>query len=146
MKALLFSVFTLAGLPLLAQTSTTTTSSTSSTTTTPSQVQAPPSQSAMMAEVMSTLTPTEKNQLMTARQKALTDNPELQTKGMDLMQKGMALQSGTATDADKQAFRTEATAYGAEVRTAMVKADPAVGPILQKVEAQEVKMRAEYGH
>jgi hypothetical protein len=99
-----------------------------------------------MEQVMSVLTPAEKTQLSAAREKALTDNPNLQTEAMDLMQKGMALQGGTATDADKESFRAAATAYGAKVRAAMVKADPTVEPILAKVEAEEAKLRAEYAH
>ena len=144
MKALLLSAFTLATLPLLAQTSTTTSSTTTTTGTPPPAAAAPPSQGAMLAQVMSVLTPAEQTQLMSARQKAMADNPDLQTEGMSLMQKGMALQAGTATDADRQGFRTAAMAYGEKVRAAMVKADPTVSPLLQKVEAQELKLRSEY--
>ena len=152
MKALLLTALTLVGLPLLAQTSSTTstTSTTTTSTTAPTAPTPPPappqSQQQMMEQVMSTLTPAERDQLMAARQKAITDNPNLQTEGMDLMQKGMALQAGTATDADKAAFRTAAMAYGEEVRAAMIKADPAVAPLLAKVEAEGAKLRAEYGH
>jgi Spy/CpxP family protein refolding chaperone len=149
MKALLLTALTLVGLPLLAQTSSTTsTSSTTTTSTTaPTAPTAPPqSQQQMMEQVMSTLTPAERDELMAARQKAITDNPNLQTEGSNLALKGMALQSGTATDADKQAFRTAIMAYGEEVRSAMIKADPAVAPLLAKVEAEGAKLRAEYGH
>jgi hypothetical protein len=143
MKALLLSALTLAGLPLLAQTSTTT----STTTTTAPSAQAPatsPSPNSMMAQVMSVLSPAEKDQLMAARQKAMTNNPNLQTEEMDLMQKGMALQAGTATDADKDAFRTEIKAHADKVRAAMVAADPTITPVLQKVEAEAAKLRAQY--
>ncbi len=95
---------------------------------------------------MSSLTPAERDQLSAARTKAIADNPELQTKGMDLMQKGMALQSGTATDADKEAFRTAAMSYGQDLRAAMVKADPTIEPVLAKIQAAEMKLQAEYGH
>jgi hypothetical protein len=149
MKALLLSALTLAGLPLLAQTSTT--SSTTSTTTTAPAAQAAPgarTPQAMMTQVLSVLTPAEKDQLMAAQQKAVLDNPNLQTEAMDLGQKNMALQSGTATEADKQAFQKQAEAYANKVRAATIKADPTVEPIIVKVEAQLHKLRAEYqaGH
>lgn len=140
MKALLLSALTLAGLPLLAQTSTTTTSTTTSTT--PSAAQ--PSAQSAMAQVMSVLSPAEQTQLGAARQKAMVDNPNLQTEGITLMQKRMALESGTATDADKVAFQKQAQAYSNEVHTAMVKADPTIEPVLQKLEAQAAKLRAQY--
>jgi hypothetical protein len=147
MKALLFTALTLVGLPLLAQTSSTT--STTSTTTTgtpaPAAPSAPPSQQQMMEQVMSTLTPAERDQLSAARSKAIADNPNLESEGMDLAQKGMALQGGTPTDADKQAFRTAAMAYGEEVRADMIKADPTIAPVLAKLKAAEMKLRAEYG-
>jgi hypothetical protein len=145
MKALLLTALTLAGLPLLAQTSTT--SSTTTTTTAPTtapSAQTPPSPGSMMSQVMSVLSPAEKDQLMAARQKAMTDNPNLQTEEMDLMQKGMSLQAGTATDADKDAFRTEIKAHADKVRAAMIAADPTITPVLQKVEAEAAKLRAEY--
>lgn len=140
MKALLLSALTLAGLPLLAQTSTTTTSTTTSTA--PSAAQ--PSAQSAMAQVMSVLSPAEQTQLGTARQKAMTDNPNLQTEGITLMQKRMALESGTATAADKLAFQKEAQTYSTEVHAAMLKADPTIEPVLQKLEAQAAKLRAQY--
>lgn len=140
MKIFLISALALAGLPLLAQTSTTTTSTTTSATTPP----AAPTAQSMRDQVMSVLSPTEQAQLAAAHQKALTDNPKLQTEQMELMQKGMALETGTATDADKAAFRTQAQAYSAKVRLAIVKADPSVEPLLQKVEAAAAKMQAQY--
>jgi hypothetical protein len=146
MKALLLSALTLAGLPLLAQTSTTSSTTSTSTTTAPASQAAPAEHSpqAMMAQVMSVLSPAEKDQLMSARTKAMTDNPKLQTEEMDLMQKGMALQSGSATPADQEAFRTSIKSHADKVRAAMIKADPTIEPILQKVEAQAAKLRAEY--
>jgi hypothetical protein len=144
MKALLLPVIFLAGLPLIAQTSTL--AAPAPPVTPPAQMPPASSGASRMSQVMSTLTPAEQNQLKAAQEKAILDNPNLQTEGMDLMQKRMALQSGTATDADRQAFRTQAMAFASQVRAAMVKADPTIEPVLQKVEAEEARLSAEASH
>jgi hypothetical protein len=144
MKALLLVAISLTGLPLLAQTPTPTPPAPPAAPTAPPAAQPPAGGEAMMSQLMSSLTPAEQTQLKAAQQKAILDNPNLQTEAMDLMQKNMALQSGTASDADRQAFRTQALAYAAKVRAAMVKADPTIEPVLRKVEAEEAKLRAEY--
>ncbi len=147
MKPLLAAALALIAGPLLAQTSTTTTS-TSTTTTTPS-ASAPPAgrtpdlgnYAAALQQATSTLTPAEKTELTTAREKAMTD-PSLQAEEMDLMQKIMAMQSGDST-VDRQALGQEMRAHGDKVRTAMIKADPGVEPIIAKVEAQVAKLKAD---
>ncbi len=98
----------------------------------------------MADQVTSTLTPAEKTQLMDVRMKAMAANPDLQSEEMGLMQKGMALQSGGATDADKAAFRDAIKQHADKVRAAMVKVDPTIEPVLAKIEAQIAKMRSEY--
>ncbi len=136
---MLASVLALFTLPLLAQ-----------TTPPPSDPGAgapsapPPNASAMADQVTSTLTPAEKTQLMDVRMKAMAANPDLQSEEMGLMQKGMALQSGGATDADKAAFRDAIKQHADKVRAAMVKVDPTIEPVLAKIEAQIAKMRSEY--
>ena len=99
----------------------------------------------MAEQVTSVLTPAEKDQLTSVRLKAMAANPDLQAEQMELMQKGMALQSGTATDADKAAFGAQAKEFGQKVRAAMVKTDPTIEPVLEKIEAQVAKLRAEAG-
>jgi hypothetical protein len=98
----------------------------------------------MMSQATATLTPQEKDELNTARTKAMTQNPDLQTEEMDLMQKVMmAQQGGDLSDADKQTLRDAMRAHGDKVKAAMIKADPAVEAIIKKVEAQVDKLRAE---
>jgi hypothetical protein len=95
----------------------------------------------MMEQATSTLTPAEKDQLTSARVKAMAQNPALQTEELDLMQKMMTMQQGDMTDADKQALRDAMHAHGDKVRAAMIKVDPAVEAIIQKVEAEIQKLR-----
>jgi hypothetical protein len=148
MKSILAFVFATLSLPVLAQTDSTTTTTATSTTTTAPSTPPPPAPganaSAMMDQVTSVLTPAEKSQLMTVRIKAMTDNPDLQTEEMGLMQKGMAMQGGTATDADRMAFRDAIKQHADKVRAAMVKTDPTIEPVLEKVDAQVAKLRAQY--
>jgi hypothetical protein len=139
MKLLLATTLALITLPALAQTPPPPADSTSSAPAVP-----PPSASSMANQITSTLTPAEKTQLMDVRMKTMAANPDLQTEEMGLMQKGMALQSGGATDADKMAFRGEVKAHADKVRAAMVKLDPTIEPVLAKIEAQIAKMRTEY--
>ena len=93
-------------------------------------------------QAMATLTPDEKTEVTSAREKAMAANPALQTEEMDLMQKVMALQSGEA-DVDRQALGVEMRAHAQKVRAAMIQADPAVQAIIVKIEAQVAKLRAE---
>ena len=142
MKSLLLPALLFAALPVLAQTTTTAPSSTTAPSTKAPAQQ--PSPNSMMAQVMSVLTPAEQDQLKTARTKAMTDNPKLQTEEMSLMEKAMSMQAGTATDADKAAFTNAIQEHGTKVRAAMLKADPTIQPLLKKVEDQAAKLRAEY--
>ena len=98
----------------------------------------------MAEQVTSVLTPAEKTQLTDVRTKAMAANPDLQAEQTELMQKVVALQSGSATDADRTALHAEAMQFQQKVRAAMVKVDPTVEPILEKIEAQIAKLRAEY--
>jgi hypothetical protein len=143
MKVLLAPALILLGLPLFAQSSApSTTTPPASTTATPP---APPSggYAAMMEQATATLTPAEKDQLSSARVKAMAQNPDLQTEEMDLMQKMMTLQQGDATDADKASLRDAMRAHGDKVRAAMIKVDPGVQAVIQKVETQVEKLRAQ---
>ena len=140
MKLLLTSALALFTLPVLAQTPAAPAASAP-----PSAPAAPPPSAASMADqVTSVLTPAEKTQLTDVRTKAMAANPDLQTQQMDLMQKVAAMQEGSATDADKTALRGEAMQFQQKVRAAMVKIDPTVEPVLEKVEAQVAKLRAQY--
>lgn len=150
MKPLLAGALALAALPLLAQTSSTTSSTTTTTTTPPPPAGAPPAPgggmggyASVIQQATATLTPGEKTELQTAREKAMAANPALQTEEMDLMQKVMAMQSGDASDVDRQALGQEMRAHGDKVRAAMIKADPGVQAIIDKVEAQVEKLKAE---
>jgi len=139
MKALLFSAMIgLIVLPLAAQTTTTTTSTTSTTSTTTAS---PAPANPMLQQALATLTPDEKNELLDARTKALADNPGLETEGMGLMEKGMMLQSGTASAEDRKAFEAAARDYKDRMQAAMIKADPAVQHILAKLEAEGARMQ-----
>jgi hypothetical protein len=143
MKALLFSALIgLGATQLTAQTSTSTSTTTTTTSPAPAPVATPSAPSPMMERMLSTLTPDEKNQIINARTKAMADNPGLQTDQMSLMEKGMMLQSDSATPEDKAAFRTAVKDYSEKLRAAMLKADPTIEPILNKLEAEGAKMRA----
>jgi len=140
MKSLLAAALVFLSLPLLAQTD--------SSTPPP----APPPGSgggqganyaAMIEQATSTLTPEEKTELQTARQKAMAANPDLQAEEMGLMQKVLAMQSGSANDDDRHALGDEMRAHGDKVRAAMIKEDPNVQPIIVKVETQVAKIKAE---
>ena len=140
MKAFLLAILPgLSVLPLYAQTATTTTTTTTSSTAAapaPAPVLTPPAPNPMMERMLSSLTPEEKNQILSARTKALADNPGLQTDEMGLMEKGLMLQSGAATDSDKEAFRAALKDYRVKLQAAMLKADPTIQPVLDKIEAE----------
>jgi hypothetical protein len=151
MKFLLPAAIVCCSLPLFAQTAIAqtgdTTSSSTTTTTAPAPAPAaaaaaPSSGNPMMDRVLSSLTPEEKNQIIAARTKAMTDNPDLQTAEMSLMEKGLMLRSDSATEADKQAFRAAIKDHVEKVRAAMLKADPTIQPILTKLEAEAAKVQA----
>jgi hypothetical protein len=147
MKSLLASTLVLLALPLCAQTGTTTPPADTAAAPASAPATPPPhpaTPSAMMDQVMATLTPGEKTHLMDTRTKTMQNHPELQKEELDLIQKSMSMQGTELTDADKMAFRDEVRTHADKVRAAMIKDDPSVEPIIQKVEAQIQKLRAEY--
>ena len=96
----------------------------------------------MASPVLGTLTPEEKSKLLTVHDQVLTQNPDLKREEMDLMQKGMSLQTGSV-DVDRQAFMAEMRAHADKVRNAMIKTDPAIQPIFDKINAQAEKLKAQ---
>jgi hypothetical protein len=144
MKLLPAFALTLITLPILAQTPAAPPDAAPPAASPSAPAAPPPNASSMADQVTSVLTPAEKTQLTDVRTKAMAANPDLQAQQMDLMQKVAALQGGTATDADKTALRGEAMQFQQKVRAAMVKIDPTVEPVLEKVEAQIAKLRAQY--
>ena len=138
MKPFLVVALVLLSLPLLAQTD-----SSTPPPATPPGSGGGAGYAAIIQEATSTLTPQEKTELQVARQKAMANNPDLQAEEMDLMQKVIAMQGGSATDDDRHALGDEMRAHGDKVRAAMIKEDPNVQPIIVKVETQVAKIKAE---
>lgn len=127
----------LIAMPLCAQTATTTTTSTT-TTTAPAGLLGVPMTippGILSRPYFASLTADEKVELQNSYAKAMTDNPDLQTEALSVMGKGMMAQSQDASDEDRQAARAAAKSFIDKLRTAMTKADPAVEPIIAKVQA-----------
>ena len=153
MKLSLASILVLIALPALAQTSAAPTDSVAPTpvakpgtsTAPPPDASAPPPQaSAMAAKYTATLTPEEQKQLADDKDEVLKTNPDLQSEQMDLMQQGMAMQDGSATEEDRQALKEQFKKFLADMHAAMIKLDPSVEPVLKKVEAQVAKVQKEH--
>jgi hypothetical protein len=142
MKLSLASILVLIAVPVLAQTPAA--PADSAPPAQPGGATPPPGASAMGDKLTSTLTPEEKQQLLDDKTKVMAANPDLQSEQMDLMQQGMALQDGSATEEDKQALKEQFKTYVAKVRAAMIKLDPSIEPVLKKVEAQGAQIRMQH--
>ncbi len=139
MKSLFASTLVLIALPLCAQTAATPTPPPADASAPAAGAQA----AAMSSPVLQTLTPDEKTKLMTLHGQVLDQNPDLKKEELDLMQRGMAMQAGGSTDADRQAFMTEARAHADKIRAAMLKTDPSVQTIFAKITAEADKLKAQ---
>jgi len=134
MKLLLASTLALLALPLCAQTSGSAPSS-----------GAAAESAAMASPALATLTPEEKTKLMSLHTQVIDQSPDLKKEEMDLMQKGLALQTSgqPPSDADRQAFMAQARAHADKVRAAMIKADPSIEAVFAKITAQVEKLQAQ---
>ncbi len=86
----------------------------------------------------SVLTPDEKAQLKTAREKAFAADPSLQTEQENLKTQFEALKGegkGAATKDQRKALHEQREAFATKLHAAEVAADPGVAPIIAKLEA-----------
>ena len=93
-----------------------------------------------MAKMMAGLTDAERQQLMAARQKALADNPQLTQEMQDLKAKHQAAMSPDADPSARADMMQAFTTYMQDMHTAMLKADPTIGPVLDKIDANRKQM------
>jgi hypothetical protein len=94
----------------------------------------------MGQRMMAGLTDAEKQQLMAARQKALADNPQLQQEMKDLQAKHQAAMSPDADPSAREGMMKAFRTYMQDMHAAMLKADPTIGPVLDKVDANRKAM------
>ncbi len=93
----------------------------------------PPSTGGTAAANAKALTPAEQAQLKAARDKVFATNPELKTQGEALRAAHKAAKkNGTPMSADSVA---QAKAFKDQLRAAMLKVDPTLGPIFAKQDA-----------
>ncbi len=83
------------------------------------------------------LTEEEKQKLMAAREKALADDPSLKATGEELRGMREKVQSGAMSREDAFAKMKE---HNDKMNEAMIKADPSVAPIIEKIKA-DMKQR-----
>ncbi len=86
------------------------------------------------------LSPEEKAQFEAARKKVLESNPDLATKEKELKDKMKAMNKETPKE-DKKALREEGKAQRDAMKAEMLKVDPALAPVFDKVDAAKGKMR-----
>ena len=78
-------------------------------------------------------------QLQKARQQALKDNPSLQAEETKLKKAHADMVQGTATPDQKAAMLAEWKTYRTQIRAAMLKIDPTLGPIFAKLDKAQRK-------
>ncbi len=84
-------------------------------------------------EHLAFLTQAQRDQLKTARDAALTANPDLSTQDVALKAQGKTLHDNmNASEADKQAFQDAKKPFEADLRVAELKIDPTLQPIFDK--------------
>jgi hypothetical protein len=88
------------------------------------------------------LSPADKEKFLTARTKALDENPDLKAEGEDLKRQG-ELQGTAATQEEKQAFSQKITAHQQKLRAIMVQDDPTLQSIFDQFDKKLGEMRAE---
>jgi Spy/CpxP family protein refolding chaperone len=81
------------------------------------------------------LTDAQKTELKNAHDAVLANNPDLAAEEASLKTQHEALQSGTATDAQKQALFTQFHDFHTKLQAAELKIDPNLAPIFAKLEA-----------
>lgn len=80
------------------------------------------------------LSPAENDQLKTAREAVFAANPDLKTEGEDLHKQMKALRDNpSATPEDKKALHEKMKDHEEAVRDAMLKVDPTLQPIFDKI-------------
>ena len=103
---------------------------------------APGPQPARASAMLSFLTPVEQIVYAKARAKALADNPELKAEGETVAQEGVQAMSADASAADKQAFIEKMNSHRQKLRQAMLKEDPTLEPIFEKIDQHISEMKA----
>ena len=99
-------------------------------------------QVAREAGMLSFLTPAQQLQYATARAKALTDNPELETEGENVAKQGINALTADATAEEKQAFMEKMNSHRQKLRQAMLKEDPKLEPIFAEIDKHISQMKA----
>ncbi len=83
----------------------------------------------------------QQTEVLDAYKKAITDNADLLKEKEDF--RANHPDFATATPADKQAFMQKVRAHQEKLRTAMLKEDPKLDPILDKIEKHRKEMRGQ---
>ena len=73
---------------------------------------------------------------MKARQQALDSDPALKAEADALKKQGQSLKGGDATPEDKMAFMQSLQAHQEKMKTAMLKVDPTLGPVIDQAAAE----------
>jgi hypothetical protein len=87
------------------------------------------------SDPLASLTPAEKQQLLKVRQQVISSNPDLETERDAIRKQKQALKDGTATPQQKIALLKEIQAHQEKMKAAMLKIDPTLGPVIDKVNA-----------
>jgi hypothetical protein len=86
---------------------------------------------------LSSLSPEDKAKLMKARQEVLAQNPDLQTEQDNLKKERQDLKNNSdASPEDKMQLLQDFQAHEKKMQAAMIKLDPSLKPILDKLDAQ----------
>lgn len=96
---------------------------------------------------MGFLTPEEQTKLENARKQALANDPSIQA-DMDAIkqQRELAKQSGVKpTPEERQAMMAKMKGLKEKTDAAMVKADPSIAPIMEKIKAHHQEMMQKFG-
>ena len=83
----------------------------------------------------------QQTEVLDAYKKAIADNADLQKEEEDF--RANHPDFATASPADKQAFMEKVRAHQEKLRAAMVKEDPKVEPVLEKIEEHRKEMRSQ---
>jgi hypothetical protein len=83
----------------------------------------------------------QQTEVLDAYKKAITDNADLLKEEEDF--RANHPDFATATPADKQAFMQKMRAHQEKLRAAMLKEDPKLDPILDKIEEHRKEMRGQ---
>jgi hypothetical protein len=92
------------------------------------------------ARMIGFLPAADQDRVMNAYNKAMTDNPALKTEGDDLMQQAESLQD--ASPEERQGFMEKVRTHQEKIRKAMLKEDPDLAPILDRIDKHMSEAKA----